>query len=67
MKNVDAFTEGYEAEKAAKSFLDNPYLSDPLYLVEARRWVDGYVKAIQAERYAGSVPQKGFDHGRSTA
>jgi hypothetical protein len=45
---VSKFSEGYEAEKGGKTLLDNPYLSASApFSIEARQWVDGYVKSMQ--------------------
>lgn len=43
----EAFAIGYENYKAGKGFLDNPY---PDGTVEARRYVDGFVQAMQDRR-----------------
>lgn len=43
----DAYKRGYEDQGKGLGFLDNPYTQ---YSTEARRWVDGYVKAMQDQR-----------------
>lgn len=45
--SAEAYQRGYQDQGKGLSFLDNPYEQDS---VEARRWVDGYVKAMQDKR-----------------
>lgn len=45
--NNDPYQRGYDDQKMGLGFLDNPYDS---YSVMGRRWIDGYVKAIQDQR-----------------
>lgn len=53
----EAFKRGYDDEMAGVSWLANPY---PENTTEARRWVDGKVKAIQDKR---DTPQRGDSNG----
>lgn len=47
-----AFDEGFTAHNSGKGYFDNPYMDVQGKQTEMRRWVDGKVAAIIAEREA---------------
>jgi hypothetical protein len=44
--NKQHYNEGYEAFKAGRGFLDNPYMDKTGLETAMRVWIDGYVQSL---------------------